>query len=74
MEMTAEQKKWIDGKSFEELLRRWRNSPAGDPIFRDDAGAYYIKVMDRRRAEIGPGAAVAASKSSGVVGADGNDE
>lgn len=65
MGMTAEQKKWIDGKSFEELLCRWRKSPAGDPIFQDEAGAYYRKAMDRRRAETGPGAAVAASKSIG---------
>ena len=31
--MTDEQKRWIDNASYEELLRKWRFTPSGDPIF-----------------------------------------
>lgn len=61
-----ELKAWIDNATYEQLLRRWRFSPAGgDPIFQDEIGDYYSKVMFMRRDEIGPDAAVAASKSMG---------
>ncbi len=42
-------KAWIDGASLEELLRRWRYAPIGDPIFQGDIGAYYSKVVRERR-------------------------
>lgn len=63
--MTPEQKTWIDNESFEGLLRRWRNAPVGDRMFQGDTGDYYRDVMAKRRAEVGPGAAVAASKAIG---------
>ena len=63
--MTPEQKQWIEDASFEQLLRHWRNAPSGDPIFEGEAGVYYRKTMASKRAEGGPGAAVAASKRVG---------
>jgi hypothetical protein len=63
--MTAEQREWIDNASYEELLRRWRHAPIGDPMFQGEAGKYYSEVMARRKAEGGQAAAVAASKRVG---------
>ena len=64
--MSAEDKmkQWIDEASYGELLRRWRSAPAGDPIFQRPMGDYYAEVMERKKAEVGPGAAVAASKAA----------
>ena len=47
--MSPEQKAQIDAMSYEDLLRRWRNAPAGDPIFQGEAGAYYSVVMAEKR-------------------------
>ena len=47
--MTPEQKKWIDEASYEDLLRKWRFAPAGDPMFQGDTGEYYSKVMNEQR-------------------------
>ena len=44
--MTPEQKKWIDEASYEDLLRRVRFAPVGDPMFQCDTD-YYFKVMDK---------------------------
>ena len=66
--MTDDEKQWIDNNSYEGLLRRWRNAPCGDPIFQGDTGNYYSKVMARKRDEVGPGGAVAASKRIGWDG------
>ena len=63
--MTTAEKDWIDNATYQELLRRWRNSPAGDSIFQDGAGDYYSKIMAEKRAAVGPAAAVAASKAIG---------
>ena len=60
-----EMKQWIDGASYGQLLDRWRSAPAGEPIFQRPMGDYYKEVMDRKKAEVGPGAAVAASKAIG---------
>ena len=62
-------KAWIDNASYMELLRRWRNAPAGtDPYFQGEAGKYYAAVMAQRRDEVGPEAAVHASKAIGWDG------
>ena len=62
--MNKEQKRWIDSASYEDLLRKWRFAPAGDPWFRDDTGDYYAKVMAQKRAA-DPEEGVRASKSIG---------
>lgn len=61
----AAMRTWIDGATYEELLRRWRSAPAGDPFFQRPTGDYYEEVMNRKKAEAGHGAAVAASKRIG---------
>ena len=67
--MTDEQKQWIDNASYEDLLEKWRNSPAGDPMFNDEPTfSHYTATMRQRRAEIGAGGAVAASKAVGWKG------
>lgn len=64
--MTPEQmKKWIDDAGYEELLRRWRFAPVGDPIFQGEIGDYYKKVMDEKRAKLSDGMRVFASKAVG---------
>ena len=39
--MTDEMKQRIDNLTREEMASRWRFVPAGDPMFRDDAGKYF---------------------------------
>lgn len=67
-ELEQETKAWIDGASYESLLRRWRNAPVGDPMFQGVTGKYYADVMTAKRAEVGNAAHVAASKSVGWDG------
>ena len=64
----AQMRDWIDAASYEELLRRWRNAPAGNPFFQGEVGTYYSAAMARKRSEVGPGGAVAASKNIGWEG------
>jgi hypothetical protein len=63
--MRPEDKQWIDGATYEQLLQRWRFAPTGDEMFQDDTGDYYQRVMAKRKIEIGPEAAVQASKMLG---------
>lgn len=57
-------KQWIDGASYEELLRRWRHAPVGDPIFQDELGEHYKATLaEKRNAE--PDGGVGASKRIG---------
>ena len=63
--MTDVQKRWIDGASYEQLLRKWRFGPVGDPMFQGDTGDYYTKVLAERKAAVGQDAHVAASKRLG---------
>lgn len=58
-------KAWIDAASYESLLSKWRFAAVGDPFFQGEVGQYYSAAMARKRDEVGPGAAVAASKSVG---------
>ena len=63
--MTDEHRDWIDNATYEQLLRKWRFAKVGDPMFRDDTGDYYAKARARKKEEVGPEAAVAASKRIG---------
>ena len=45
MNLTKENKKEIDEKSYEELLYEWRFSPAGNPWFEGRTGKYWIRRM-----------------------------
>ena len=57
--------KWIDGTSFEELLRKWRFATAGDPFFQGEIGQYYSKVMFAKRDAMKHNEAVQISKNVG---------
>lgn len=63
--MTKEQKASIDNMDYEDMLRLWRNAPGGHPMFQDDTGDYYSKVMAEKRQQVGNDAHVTASKNIG---------
>ena len=63
--MTDGQRNWIDNASYESLLYRWRFADIGDTIFQNDAGAYYRKIMSKRKAELNPSKQVSVSKLVG---------
>ncbi len=64
--MTNEQRKdWIDQASYEELLRKWRNSPTGDVWFAGEIGDYYAIRMKDKRSAITEEEAISASKRVG---------
>ena len=60
-----EMKDWINNASYEDLLRKNRMAPIGDPFFQPPVGKYFMEVMKRKKEEVGPAAAVAASKKIG---------
>jgi hypothetical protein len=49
MTLTPENKKDIDSLSYEELLRKWRFAPAGEPWFQGETGDYWAKRMAELR-------------------------
>lgn len=49
MDLTPENKKIIDAKSYEDLLRRWRFAPSGDPWFQGETGVYWGERMQKKR-------------------------
>lgn len=63
--MTPKEKQWIDKATYEELLERWRFAPPGTAWFIGETGKYYESIMQRKREEIGPNQAAAASKRIG---------
>ena len=65
MKLTEEIRARIDGMSYRDMLALWRFAPAGEPIFQDESGQYYSRVMFEKRGQVGPAEAVAASKSVG---------
>ena len=58
-------KEWIDNASYEELLRRWRFAPPGDPFFAGEMGEYYSRKIAERRKQVGEEEHTRASKSIG---------
>ncbi len=64
MKLTEENKRSIDNRSFEELLRHNRYAPSGDPWFEGETGKYWLKRMGELR-DKDPGGAVATSKRIG---------
>ena len=66
--MTDAKKAEIDGMSYEDMMRRNRFAPAGDPLFVGECGDYFLKVMSKKREEVGPTAHTAASKRIGWDG------
>lgn len=64
IKMTPKEKNWIDNASYEQLLRKWRNAPAGDSWFQGETGKYFANVMAEKKAQ-NPGGAIRASKNTG---------
>jgi hypothetical protein len=51
MSLTTENKAFIDGLSYEELLRKWRQASLGDEWFLGETGDYWANRMKQLRAE-----------------------
>jgi len=65
-DMTPEQMMaWIDGASYEQLLRKWRHEPAGNPFFVGDVGLHFSQVMEQKKLLLGEAERVAVSKRVG---------
>ena len=56
---------WIDKASYEQLLRKNRFAAAGNIFFQGEVGEHYMKVMAKRKTELGPVEAVEISKKIG---------
>jgi hypothetical protein len=56
---------WIDNATYEQLLKKWRHAPSGDPFFTGKVGSYYSKKIRRKREEVGNSAHIVASKNIG---------
>ena len=66
MDLTLENKRTIDDKSYEELLNGWRFAPSGSPWFQGETGNYWGERMKEfRNQPEGNAKHVAASKSIG---------
>jgi len=66
--MTPEQKDKIDNMSYEQMLSLWRNAYVGHPMFHNDVGDYFSKVMNEKRQQISDADHVRASKNIGWEG------
>lgn len=64
MKLTEENKKYIDGLSLTDLLRKWRYAKPGDEMMQGETGDYWGKIMFALR-DKDISAWVAASKSVG---------
>jgi len=60
-----EMKEWIDNASYEDLFRKWRFAPSGDPFLQGEIGEYYKHVINRRREEVSNDEHVRISKKIG---------
>lgn len=66
MKLTSDNKAHIDSLCYQDLLRKVRFAPIGDPWFQDETGEYWGKRMNELRAQRGGNERhVAASKSIG---------
>lgn len=65
MDLTPENKDYIDSLSLEELLRQNRFCLPGNPWFLGETGSYWMERMHEKRQEEGPEAWAAASKRIG---------
>ena len=67
MNLTPENKKYIDGLSHYSLLERWRFAPVGDKWFQGETGEYWGKRMSELKSQ-NPAQAVQDSKNLGWKG------
>lgn len=40
---------YINSLTYEEMLRKFRFAPLGDPLFYGDSGEYFLKVMSEKK-------------------------
>ncbi len=66
--MSEEIREKIKGMTYIEMLRLWRNAPAGHPYFAGELGNFFSAEMNRKRTAVGHDAHVAASKEIGWGG------
>jgi hypothetical protein len=58
MNLTETLKQEIDKMDYTELLRKWRFSPLGDPMFKGESGDYFcirmkkLKINDEHHAKV----------------------
>ncbi len=53
MDLTPENKEYIDAMSYNGLLSRWRNAPSGDTWFQGETGHYWSERMNELRSKPG---------------------
>lgn len=53
MDLTNENKSYIDNLSYEQLLSKWRFAPVGDPWFQGETGDYWGERMKELRSQPG---------------------
>lgn len=58
-------RRWIAKASYEDLLRKWRLAPVGDPFVEGEAGRQIAIRMRELRATIPPAEQVRISKKIG---------
>lgn len=56
-------KQEIDSMTYEEMLKLWRFAPLGDPMFQNETGDYFSKVMKEKKNKISDCEQVRVSKS-----------
>ena len=49
MAMTTELKQKIDAMSVEDMLRKSRFAPLGDPLFTGESGEYFFRAMNKKK-------------------------
>lgn len=52
MDLTAENKKYIDSLSYKDLLTQWRFAPVGNPWFQGETGKYWGDRMAELRSTV----------------------
>ncbi len=49
MNLTPENKNYIDNLSYCQLLEHWRFAPIGDKWFQGETGDYWVKIMAEKK-------------------------
>lgn len=55
----------INGMGYKEMLRLWRHSASGNPMFQGETGEYFAKVMAEKKSALCNLDQVIASKEVG---------
>ena len=42
----------INDMNYEQMLRKWRFAPIGDPLFQGEAGDYFAEVMKTKKSQL----------------------